>query len=71
MQNMNTYEDGLTNFMIHKKVKSFYYSRNLGYYYLANKYTNSLRYKNMNIIEKLIYNNFLFLKFIFFIYKEF
>ena len=62
---MITYEDGLINFILHKKAKSFYYSRNLGYYYLASKYSNTIRYKNMKIIEKLINNNFLFLKFIF------
>ena len=61
---MITYEDGLINFMLHRKAKSFYYSRNLGYYYLASKYTNTLRYKNVKIIEKLLNNNLLFLKFI-------
>ena len=62
-QNMITYEDGLINFILHRKAKSFYYTRNLGYYYLASKYTNTLRYKNIDIIEKLINNNFLYLKF--------
>ena len=64
-QNMITFEDGLINFMLYKKAKSFYYLKYIGYYYLENKFSTTFNYNKNNIIEKLILNNFLYLKFIF------
>ena len=64
-QNMITFEDGLINFILYKKAKSFYYLNIIGYYYLGNKYSITFNYKKNNIFEKLIFNNFLYLKFIF------
>ena len=64
-QNMITFEDGLINFILYKKAKSFYYLNNIGYYYLGNKYSITFNYKKNNIFGKLIFNNYLYLKFIF------
>lgn len=64
-QNMITFEDGLINFILYKEAKSFYYLEYIGYYYLGNKFSITSNYKNNNIFEKLLFNNFLYLKFIF------
>ena len=64
-QNMISYEDGLINFILYRTANSFYYTRNIGYYYLYNINSISFNHNNNTIIEKLIYNNFIYLKFIF------
>ena len=64
-QYMISYEDGLINFILYKTANSYYYIRNIGYYYLYNINSISFNHNNNKIIEKLIYNNFLYLKFIF------
>ena len=64
-QYMISYEDGLINFVLYRTANSYYYTRNIGYYYLYNINSISFNHNNDKIIEKLIYNNFLYLKFIF------
>ena len=63
-QNMILYEDGLLNFMLYKKAKSFYYFNYIGYYYIINKDSIMSNYKNK--IEKIINNDF---KYLLYIYK--
>jgi glycosyltransferase involved in cell wall biosynthesis len=63
-QNMILYEDGLINYMLYKKAKSFYYFDYIGYYYFINEDSIMSNYKNK--IEKIINNDF---KFLLYIYK--
>ena len=63
-QNMILYEDGLINYMLYKKAKSFYYFDYIGYYYIINKDSIMSNYKNK--IEKVINNDF---KYLLYIYK--
>jgi glycosyltransferase involved in cell wall biosynthesis len=63
-QNMILYEDGLINYMLYKKAKSFYYFDYIGYYYIKNKDSIMNNYKNK--IEKIINNDF---KYLLYIYK--
>ena len=66
IQNMIFYEDTLINFILYKVSKSYYYLKNIGYYYISNLNSSTMSYnkneKNMNRIQKSL---FLFLKFIF------
>ena len=62
-QYMNNWEDNLINFVLFKKANSFYYMKNIGYYYIKNNKSITRNYKKK--IEKTIRNGFLFLKFIF------
>ena len=62
-QYMINWEDGLINFMLYKYANSFFYMKNIGYYYIRNNESVTKNYiKN---IEKTIRNAFLYLKFIF------
>ena len=62
-QYMTHWEDGLINFMLYKYANSFFYMKNIGYYYIRNNQSVTKNYiKN---IEKTIRNAFLYLKFIF------
>ena len=61
---MILYEDGLINYMLYKKAKSFYYFDYIGYYYIKNKDSIMNNYKNK--IEKIINNDF---KYLLYIYK--
>ena len=62
-QYMINWEDGLINFMLYKYANSFFYMKNIGYYYIRNNQSVTKNYiKN---IEKTIRNAFLYLKFIF------
>jgi glycosyltransferase involved in cell wall biosynthesis len=63
-QNMILYEDGLINYMLYKKSKSFYYFDYIGYYYIKNKDSIMSNYKNK--IDKIINNDF---KYLLYIYK--
>ena len=60
---MINWEDGLLNFMLYKNANSFFYLRNIGYYYIRNNQSVTKTYKQN--IEKTIKNAFLYLKFIF------
>ena len=62
-QYMINWEDGLLNFMLYKNANSFFYLRNIGYYYIRNNQSVTKTYKQN--IEKTIKNAFLYLKFIF------
>ena len=62
-QYMTNWEDGLINFMLYKKAKSFYFVNDLLYYYIQNK--ESIRKNFKNNMEKIIRNGFLYLKFIY------
>ena len=62
-QYMINWEDGLINFMLYKYANSFFYLKNIGYYYIKNSQSVTKTYiKN---IERTIKNAFLYLKFIF------
>ena len=62
-QYMINWEDGLINFMLYKYANSFFYMKNIGYYYIKNNQSVTKNYiKN---IEKTIRNAFIYLKFIF------
>jgi len=63
-QNMILYEDGLINYMLYKKAKSFYFFDYIGYYYIINHDSIMSNYKNK--IEKIINNDF---KYLLYIYK--
>jgi len=64
-QNMIFYEDTLINYMLYKNSKSFYYLKDLGYYYISNPNSSTIGYKkNEKRINRLLYSFFLFLKFI-------
>jgi hypothetical protein len=60
---MILYEDGLINYMLYKKAKSFYFWDYIGYYYIINK--NSIMSNYDNKIETIINNDFKYLLFIF------
>ena len=45
-QNMIFYEDTLLNYMLYKISKSFYYLKDLGYYYISNPNSTTIGYKN-------------------------
>ena len=62
-QYMINWEDGLINFMLYKNANSFFYLKNIGYYYIRNNQSVTKTYKQN--IEKAIKNAFLYLKFIF------
>jgi glycosyltransferase involved in cell wall biosynthesis len=62
-QYMILYEDGLINYMLYKKAKSFYFWDYIGYYYIINK--NSIMSNYDNKIETIINNDFKYLLFIF------
>lgn len=61
--NMIFYEDGLINFMLFKKARSFYYMNTVGYYYILNE--NSIMKNFHKIYEKIINDEFIYLKFLF------
>ena len=64
-QNMIFYEDTLINYMLYKNSKSFYYLKDLGYYYISNSNSSTIGYKkNEKSVNRLLYSFFLFLKFI-------
>ena len=64
-QNMIFYEDTLINYMLYKISKSFYYLKDLGYYYIFNPNSSTIGYKKTEkTINRLLYSFFLFLKFI-------
>ena len=56
-------EDGLINYMLHKTAKSFYFSKNIGYYYILNNESITLNSKNN--FKKRLKSNFLYFKFIY------
>ena len=62
-QYMTNWEDGLINFMLYKKAKSFYFVNDILYYYIQNKESITKTYKNN--MEKTIRNGFLYLRFIY------
>ena len=65
-QNMIFYEDTLINYILYKIANSFYYLKDLGYYYISNPNSSTIGYKNnKKSVNKLLYSFFLFLKFIF------
>ena len=60
------YEDTLINFILYKVAKSFYYLKNLGYFYISNPYSSTMNYyKNEIKVNKIFNSFFLFLKFIY------
>ena len=64
-QNMIFYEDTLINFILYKVAKSFYYLKNLGYFYISNPYSSTMGFnKNEIRLNKVFKSLFLFLKFI-------
>ena len=65
-QNMIFYEDTLINFMLYKVAKSYYYLKNIGYFYIANKDSSTMGYYKNEIRMNKIFNSlFIFLKFIY------
>ena len=65
-QNMIFYEDTLINYILYKMANSFYFIKDLGYYYISNSNSSTIGYKqNEKSINRVIYSFFLFLKFIF------
>ena len=70
-QNMIFYEDTLINFLIYKVSNSYYFFKNIGYFYISNPDSSTMGYnKNENNYNKLLNSFFLFLKFIFFYTKN-
>ena len=66
IQNMIFYEDTLINFILYKVSKSYYYLKNIGYFYISNLNSSTMSYnKNEKNINRLLNSLFLFLKFIF------
>jgi len=66
IQNMIFYEDTLINFILYKVSKSYYYLKNIGYYYISNLNSSTMSYnKNEKSINRIQISLFLFLKFIF------
>ena len=61
--NMIFYEDGLINFMLFKKARSFYYMNTVGYYYILNE--NSIMKNFHKNYEKILNDEFIYLKFLF------
>jgi hypothetical protein len=55
-------EDGLMNYFLYRTVKSFYFLKRIGYYYIYNKKTNKER--QTRILKKLKFQ-FLYLKIVF------
>ena len=45
-QYMINYEDGLMNYMLYRTAKSFVFIKRIGYYYLLNNQSISLKPKN-------------------------
>jgi len=65
-QNMIFYEDTLINFILYKVAKSFYYLKNLGYFYISNPNSSTMGFnKNEIRLNKVFKSLFLFLKFIY------
>ena len=65
-QNMIFYEDTLINYILYKIANSFYFLKDLGYYYISNPNSSTIGYKkNEKSVNRLLYSFFLFLKFIF------
>jgi hypothetical protein len=65
-QNMIFYEDTLINYILYKIANSFYFLKDLGYYYISNANSSTIGYKkNEKSVNRLLYSFFLFLKFIF------
>ena len=65
-QNMIFYEDTLINYILYKIANSFYFLKDLGYYYISNANSSTIGYKkNEKNVNRLLYSFFLFLKFIF------
>ena len=70
-QNMIFYEDTLINFLIYKVSNSYYFFKNIGYFYISNPDSTTMGYnKNENNYNKLLNSFFLFLKFIFYYTKN-
>ena len=59
---MITYEDGLINSFLYRNVKSFYFLKIIGYYYIRNKQSITM---NRNRGEKILKYVFIYLKIIF------
>lgn len=64
-QNMIFYEDTLINYIIYKTSKSYYYLKNIGYFYVINPKSSTNSFKNEKSCIRLLYSFFIFLKFIF------
>ena len=65
-QNMIFYEDTLINFMLYKVAKSYYYLKDIGYFYISNKDSSTMSYYKNEIRMNKIFNSlFIFLKFIY------
>ena len=63
---MLVFEDGLMNFMLYRTVKSFYYIKKIGYYYIKNNDSITKRKKNKKVPKIQILNYiFIYLKIIF------
>ena len=66
IQNMIFYEDTLINFVIYKVSKSYYFLKNIGYFYISNPDSSTMSYnKNEKSNIRLLNSLFIFLKFIF------
>lgn len=66
IRNMIFYEDTLINFILYKVSKSYYYLKNIGYFYISNLNSSTMSYnKNEKNMNRLLNSLFLFLKFIF------
>ena len=52
---MLVFEDGVINFMLYRTVKSFYYLKKLGYYYIKNNESITKRKKKQKINEIYIF----------------
>ena len=65
-QNMIFYEDTLINFMLYRVAKSYYYLKNIGYFYIWNKNSSTMNYnKDETLMNKIFNSLFIFLKFIY------
>ena len=62
-KNMIIYEDGLINYMLFKKAKSYYFLNSIGYYYIVNE--NSIMVNFKKNCEIIINNYFIYLEYLF------
>ena len=62
-QYMNNFEDGIMNFILYKTSKTYYFLKNIGYYYIRNNQSITIN-KNINYNNQIKYI-FLYLKFVF------
>ena len=56
-------EDGLINFILYKTAKSYFFIKKIGYYYILND--NSITLKSRENLKKTLKSNFLYFKFMF------